>query len=126
RLSLVTSGTEQLVRVQNELFAVAQSTRAPLVDTVDLYGRMARATQELGVSEGQLLTVTNAINQAIVISGASASSAQAALIQLGQGFAAGALRGEELNSVLEQTPRIAQAIADGMRVSVGELRRLGQ
>lgn len=62
----------------------------------------------------------------MAISGASATAAQAALTQFGQALASGQLRGEELNSVMEQTPALAKAIADGMGVSVGELRKKAQ
>ncbi|MDK1677667.1 tape measure protein, partial [Acinetobacter baumannii] len=40
----------------------------------------------------------------------------------GQALASGTLRGEELNSVMEQTPALAKAIAKGMGITVGELR----
>ncbi|WP_217878401.1 tape measure protein, partial [Vibrio alginolyticus] len=53
-------------------------------------------------------------------------AANAAILQLGQGMAAGTLRGDELNSVLEQAPRLAEAIASGMGVAVGNLKRLGE
>ncbi|HAV3137307.1 TPA: tape measure protein, partial [Acinetobacter baumannii] len=56
------------------------------------------------------------------ISGASAEAADAALVQFGQALASGTLRGEELNSVMEQTPALAKAIAKGMGITVGELR----
>ena len=125
RLSLVTDSTEQLIDVQNKLFEISQRTRNGFEGTADLYARLARSTKDLGVNQNDLLGVTETINRTIAISGASAESAQAALFQLGQGFAAGALRGEELNSVLEQTPRLAEAIADGLGVSVGQLRKLG-
>ncbi|WP_082178072.1 tape measure protein, partial [Acinetobacter baumannii] len=46
----------------------------------------------------------------------------AALVQFGQALASGTLRGEELNSVMEQTPALAKAIAKGMGITVGELR----
>lgn len=125
RLSLVTDSTFQLSKVTAELFDVAQDTRGALEGTVDLYGRLARSTKSLGASQADLIAVTQTINESIIVSGASAQAADAALMQLGQGFASGALRGEELNSVLEQTPRLAQAIADGMGVTVGQLRALG-
>lgn len=105
--------------------AAAQS-RGSVESTVDLYTRLARSTQEMGVSQDRLLGVTTTVNQAIRISGVEASAAQAALVQLGQGLAAGALRGEELNSVMEQTPRLAQAIADGLGVTIGQLREMGK
>ena len=69
---------------------------------------------------------TETINKLMVISGTSGASAAAALTQLGQAFASGTLRGEELNSVMEQAPALAKAIADGMGVTVGQLRAMGQ
>jgi tape measure domain-containing protein len=126
QLRLVTGSERELAEVHGALFAIAQRTRSEFEATVGLYARMARSSEELGVSQGQLLTLTEAVNQAILISGGSAASAQAALIQLGQAMAAGALRGEELNSVMEQSPRLARAIAEGMGITVGQLRALGQ
>lgn len=126
RLGLVTSSAAQLVSVQQQLFEVAQSSRVSFADLVGTYAQVARSTKELGVSQTSLLGVVKTISQAVTISGGSAASAQAALVQLSQGFAAGALRGEELNSVMEQTPRLAQAIAEGLGVSIGKLREMGQ
>ncbi|EPJ91025.1 lambda family phage tail tape measure protein [Pseudomonas psychrophila] len=59
-------------------------------------------------------------------SGVSAEAAAGALVQLGQAFASGVLRGQELNSVLEQAPGLARSIADGLGVAVGDLRKLGE
>lgn len=126
RLGLVTSSAAELASVQARLFGIAQSSRVSFTDLVGTYAQVARSTKDLGVSQTALLGVIQTISQAVTISGGSAASAQAALVQLSQGFAAGALRGEELNSIMEQTPRLAQAIADGMGVSVGKLRELGQ
>lgn len=125
RLKLVTDSYSQLKRVQNDLFEVSQRTRSAYEGTADLYARIARSTKELNASDRDRIKVTEGINKAIVISGSSAESAKAAIIQLGQGFASGTLRGEELNSVLEQTPRVAEAIADGMGKTVGQLRAMG-
>ena len=125
KLGLVTKGTDELAYVTGKLYDISQRTRVGFEGVADLYGSLARSTKSLGVSQAQLLQVTETINQALVVSGASGASAQAALVQLGQGFAGGALRGDELNSVMEQTPRLAQAIADGMNITVGQLRALG-
>ena len=70
--------------------------------------------------------MTEVIGNAMTIGGGSAQSMQAALVQLGQGPPSGTLRGEELNSILEQTPRLAKALADGLGVSTGELRKMCQ
>jgi tape measure domain-containing protein len=126
RLQLVTSSMAELATAQQGVFDISQRTRVGLGETTDLFTSLARSTKTLGVSQEDLLKVTEGINQALIISGTSASSAQAALVQLGQGFASGTLRGEELNSVLEQVPRLSQAIADGLGVPQGELRKLGQ
>jgi len=126
RLSLVTDSAAELIAVQKQLFTTAQSSRVSFVDLAQTYSQMSRATKELGVSQKDMLAITKTISQAVTISGGSAQSAQAALIQLSQGFAAGALRGEELNSIMEQTPRLAQAIANGLGVGIGKLREMGK
>ncbi len=125
QLKLVTTSTEELAEVQDDLFQVAQETRGSFEGTVSLYARLSRATKTLDLADGDLLSVTKAVNQAVSISGATAQSAAGALFQLGQGLGAGALRGEELNSVLEGTPRLANAIADGLGVTIKQLRVMG-
>src|SRR5690606_4635231 len=74
---------------------------------------------------------TRSVNQAIAISGASAAEAQAGVIQFSQALASGELRGDELRSVLEQLPRLARAIGDGLvqisvaaKGGIGEIRPL--
>ena len=126
RLKLVTTSQENLALVTEEVFQIAQRTRGGLAETADLYSRIARSSDTLNVSQRELLDVTESINQAIAISGSSTDSANAAIIQLGQGLAAGALRGQELMSVMEQTPRLARALADGLGVPIGELRAMGE
>lgn len=126
RLQLVSKSASEFVRAQQAVFDISQRTRIGLGQTGDLYTSLARSTESLGVSQNDLLQVTESINKALIISGTSASSAQAALVQLGQGFSSGVLRGEELNSVLEQAPRLARALADGLGVPIGKLRELGQ
>ncbi|HAE47589.1 MAG TPA: hypothetical protein DCK97_09240, partial [Tistrella mobilis] len=125
RLSLVTQGSAELARAQADLFRTAQDTRSEFVGAANLFATLSRQAQTLGASYKQLLLSTTAIGQAFVVSGASAESYQQAIIQLGQGLSAGAVMGEELNSILEQAPRLAQAIADGLGVGVAELKALG-
>lgn len=126
RLALVSKSTEGLIAVQRELFTIAQATRTSYGETANLYAKTARAATGLGASQKDVLAVTKAINQAFIVSGASTQEQTAALIQLGQAFQSGTLRGDELRSVLEQAPRLAQAIAVGMGTTVGQLRKLGE
>ncbi|WVM92626.1 tape measure protein [Halopseudomonas pachastrellae] len=126
RLKLVTSGTEELARAQRDLFNIAQSSRQPLSETAELYQRIAQNQDELGLTAAGVARIVETINKSLALSGTSAASAAGALTQLGQAFASGQLRGEELNSVLENAPALAQALAKGMGVTVGQLRALGQ
>jgi len=125
QLRLVTGSAAELADVERRLFEISQANRVGFESTVELYARIARSTDALGVSQEQVLRVTDTINKALVISGTSAQQASGALLQLGQAFASGTLRGDELNSILEGMPRVARAIAEGMGVTVGQLRALG-
>lgn len=125
QIRLVTDSQEELNRVYASTFQLSQDTRQDFESTVNLYARLARATEELGTSEDDLLTITRAINQSFIVSGASAQEASSAILQLSQGIGSGTLRGEELNSVLENSPRLARAIAEGLGVTIGQLRQLG-
>ena len=126
RLKLVTNTTEEYAKAQKDVFNIAQQTRQPLSATAELYQRIARNQDELKLTGQGVADITKTISQTMIISGTSAQSSSAALIQLGQAFASGTLRGEELNSVMEQAPALANAIAKGMGVSVGQLRELGK
>lgn len=126
KLRLVTDGTENLADITDELFVIAQATRSSFEATVDLYSRVARSTTELGVSQRELLEFTEAVNQAIQISGATTQEAAAGVVQFGQALASGRLSGDELRSVLEQMPSLARELAAGLGVSIGKLRELGK
>ncbi|WP_062391108.1 tape measure protein [Pseudomonas abietaniphila] len=125
RLKLVTSSSKDFTDAQSAVFSIAQRSGQPLGATAELYQRIATNQKELKLSGQGVAGIVETISKTLVISGTSAASADAALVQLGQSFASGTLRGEELNSVLEQAPALAQAIAKGMGKTVGELRSLG-
>lgn len=115
---------EKFVVAMNDIKAIANETRMPLEETANLFARINRAGKEMGLSMSDVSEVTMTINKAMQVTGGSASSMNAALIQLIQGLQSGVLRGEEFNSVMEQSPRLARALADGLGVSIGELRTM--
>ncbi|MDX5516149.1 tape measure protein [Stenotrophomonas sp. RG-453] len=125
RLRLVTQGQAQFAAAQADVIRIAGAARQPLGATAELYQRIAMNQEALNLSGRDLARVVETISKTMVISGTSAAGADAALVQLGQAFASGTLRGEELNSVLEQAPALAQAIAKGLNVPIGKLRELG-
>lgn len=116
---------------------VAIATNSNLTATGDLFATLTRATRDMktttnGVvtdyklSQAQLLQLTETINQSIKISGASAQASEAAIVQFAQAIGSSVLRGDELNSIIEQAPRLAQALADGLGVPIGKLKELGE
>ncbi|UTJ88439.1 tape measure protein [Klebsiella pneumoniae] len=116
--------SEQLSDVTERVFNITQQTRSSLDATASLYARLERATRQYGTSAGDLAKLTTIINQGFVVSGATAQEAENAIIQLSQGLASGALRGEEFNSVNEQGNRLIVALADSMGVSIGQMRNM--
>ncbi|MFO6984143.1 MULTISPECIES: phage tail tape measure protein [unclassified Pseudomonas] len=123
-LALVSTSTENANESFQKLLAMANNTGSSLQSTVSLYTRLANATRGAGYTQEQMLNVTDALNKAFVISGATMQEASNAAIQLSQGLASGTLRGEELNSVMEQGPRITRALADYLGVTNGQIRQL--
>lgn len=126
RLRVVTKGTATLAVVTDELFEAANRTRSSFRGTAELFTRVSLATREMGISQRQAIQFTESVNKAILLSGASAREANAGLIQLSQGLASNTLRGDELRSVLEQLPVVADVIAKSMGITRGELREMGQ
>lgn len=117
---------QNLTGVYQALLKASNDTRSSVQGSVELYSRLALSSRELGVSQSQLIDFTKSLNQAIILSGASATEAEAGLIQLSQGMASGTLRGDELRSVLEQLPAVADVIAKQLGVTRGQLREMGQ
>lgn len=125
RLRVVTEGQAELASVTEKLLGVANRSRSSLQGTAELYSRMALATKDMATSQSELIGITETMNKAIILSGASAKEANNGLIQLSQGIASNRLGGDELRSVLEQLPVVADVIAKHMGITRGELRAMG-
>ncbi|MEZ7179702.1 phage tail tape measure protein, partial [Pseudomonas mosselii] len=126
RIKQVSDTFEDFSKQSQAVFSIAQNSQSSLDATAELYQRIAASSGQLGASQEKIAQVTQNISKAMSASGISAEAAQGALVQLGQAFASGVLRGEELNSVLEQAPGLAQAIADGLGVARESLRSMGE
>lgn len=124
RLKLAVGEGAAFADAFEQVRAIANSTGSDIDATAALFGKLTQATKDLGVSQGDVARMTETINQAFIVSGASAVEWSNAIRQLAQGLSAGALRGDEFNSVMEQAPRLSQALADSLGVSTGELRAL--
>lgn len=125
RLRLVTTTTEQLAYAQQAVMRSAMETYQPLETTAEVYQRIAQNANALGLNFAEVEAITKTVSRTIALSGADTQAAAGAMRQFGQALASGSLRGDELNSILEGTPALAQAIARGLGVSTGELRKMG-
>jgi len=124
RLKLATGSQEEFNTAQSELRRIALSTQTPLSSLATLYGRISRPLKEAGRSQADILKVTEAVATSFRVSGASAQEAENGVIQFAQALGAGALRGDEFNSVAEQAPRLMQALADSLKVPIGSLKEM--
>jgi len=126
-LRVVTDSQAELNTVSEELFTIAQQTRAPLEAVTKLFSSASIAAGELGASQEELFQLTEITGQALAVQGSSAAESAGALRQLSQSFASGVVRAEEFNSILEGAFPLAQAAARGFEEaggSVGKLRNL--
>jgi len=128
QIGLVTASALQQSDAFDEVLDIANRTGQAMDSVTALATRSIRALESSGESADEAtrkgLALTDAISDAVRVSQAPVAQTTAAIIQLSQGLGAGALRGEEFNSVMEQTPRVAQAISDALGVTLGELREL--
>ncbi len=126
RLGLVSDATGTVTVAQRALYRIAQDARQPLEQIGDLYLRIAQSSEQLHLSQSQTLALTQDISRAMALGGGSAQSQAAALVQLGQGFNEGMLRGDNFNSMMEQAPGLARAMAAGLGVPRGALRAMAE
>lgn len=124
RLDMMNDGLQTTDELNQMIFESAQRSRGAYLETANFVSKLGNLAGEAFSSNEEIIDFAEQINKQITLSGASSTEASAAIYQLTQALSSGALRGEELNSVMEQTPMIAKTIADYMGVSTGELREL--
>ena len=124
RLQMMTGSAEAAAAAQDEIYAAAMRSRGAYTDMADTVAKLGTLAGDAFGSTSEIIAFAEQLQKQMAMSGASTASAQAAMLQLTQGLSSGALRGEELNSVLEQTPMIAQTIADSLGVTTGQMREM--
>ncbi|MER9135113.1 tape measure protein [Mesorhizobium sp. M0830] len=121
--SAVVSGRS--ARSLDEINKIATGTRSGLGETVDLYAKLLRATAGVAKNEQEVADATEIVNKAFKAGGAEASEQAAGILQLSQALSSGILQGDELRSIRENAPLIAQAIANEFKTTIGGLKQLG-
>lgn len=122
RLKLVIKDTDQLLIKQRQLFSIGRETRTEFASTVNTFTDFATSLESSGIASSRLNNVMRTLNKGIALSGSSVEGVRGALMQLGQGIGSGTLRGEELNSVLEQMKYVGQGLSRELGMTVGQLR----
>lgn len=124
RLNMMNDGLQTTDELTQMIYQSAQRSRGAYQGTADMVAKLGTLAGEAFDSSAQIVAFAEQLNKQMALSGASTVGAQAAMLQLTQAMSSGVLRGEELNSILEQTPTIAQTIADYMGVNVGTMREM--
>lgn len=124
RLQLMTGSAEAAAEANDQIYQAAMRARGAYTDMADLVSQLGTLAGNAFTDTGEIVAFAEQLQKQMALSGTSTQAAQAAMLQLTQGLSSGTLRGEELNSVLGQTPMIAQSIAEYMGVTTGEMREL--
>ena len=125
KLKLVTTTQTELSRAMSDTHQIAQGTASDWSGVVDVYTKFQKISDRLGLSQKEVARITETVTKSVGMSGASADEAQRSLIQFSQGLSLGVLRGQDLNSVMQQTPGLTDAIAKGMGVTSDKLKQMG-
>lgn len=121
----VVSSESEYLAIQRQLLDVANNTHASLESTANLYVSTSRALKDYGYTQQEILTFTEATNNAMAIGGVQAQQQAAALMQLSQALGSGVLQGDEFKSIAEAAPILLDTIAEYMGKSRAEIKKLG-
>ena len=124
RLDRMNDGLQTTAELNQMIYDSAMRSRGAYTETAAFVAKLGTLAGDAFSSSAEIVAFAEQINKQMALSGTTTQEAQAAMLQLTQGLSSGVLRGEELNSVLEQTPMIAQTIANYMGVTTGEMREL--
>lgn len=122
RLDMMNDGLQSTIELQNMIFQSAQRSRATYQNTANAVSKMGILAKDSFNNNEEVVAFMEQINKQFTIAGTNAQGVEAATLQLTQAMGAGALRGEELNSIFEQAPTIIQSIAEYMDVPVGKIK----
>lgn len=126
QLRLATATYGSFAQAQEDSRRIAQNTRSGLEETTKLYGNFIRASQETGRSQAEAARATETFTKALKLGGAGAQETASATLQFSQALASGVLRGDEFNSIMEASPRLARLLATALGVPIGQLRAMAE
>ncbi|QDJ08590.1 hypothetical protein HVPorG_04823 [Roseomonas mucosa] len=125
RLNTALGSVERAGEIYDRLYRDSLQTGVAVRESVDAFARFSIAAREIGATSDQVATLVGGLQRIAIASGASQQEIASSTQQLAQALASGTLQGDELRSILEGLPTLAQALARELGVSIGELRKLG-
>lgn len=126
RLKLMNDGKQSDEELQAKIMASAQRSRAGYLDTASAIAKLGLNAKNAFANNDETIAFMEQVNKLFVIGGASAQEQSNAMLQLTQAMASGALRGEELNSILDAGPGIARAIEKYMGIAEGSIKSVAE
>jgi len=125
RMNALTGSAEKTAIAMNHMRTIASDSRSDFDAVAMLYTRLSLATDHLGATQRDVADATQTVANTFIIAGSHAQEANNSARQLAQGLASGALRGDELRSVMENNTILTKMLADGLDMTIGELREFG-
>ena len=125
RMNALTGSAAETANAMNHMRRIASDSRSDFDAVAMLFTRLALATEHLGASQKDVADATQTVANTFIIAGSHAQEANNSARQLAQGLASGALRGDELRSVMENNTILTKMLADGLNMTIGELREFG-
>ena len=125
KIAAASQSSGMQARSLSDLKKDADNARSSIVEYADLYARIMRNSKGVAKSEQEVADATNIVSKAFAVGGAAASEQAAGVLQLGQALGSGVLQGDELRSIRENAPVLAQAIADEFGTTISGLKNLG-
>jgi len=126
RIKVATSSAQNFATSYQELVNISLRTHTSFDANATLFSRVNKAMETMGGTASATTALTETMAQALRISGASAGELSSVVRQTSQALASGVLRGDEFNSIMENGSRLAYALAAGLNVNVGELRKMAE
>ena len=125
RMDAFTGSAEETAKAMAHMKRIALESRSDFDAVAMLFTRLSLATEHLGATQDDVANATQMVANTFIIAGSHAQEANNSARQLAQGLASGALRGDELRSVMENNTILTKMLADGLNMTVGELREFG-
>ncbi len=124
RLNMMNDGLQSTEELVNMVYAAAQDARGSFSDMADVVARFGNNAGDAFSNSAEVVAFADLVQKQMTIAGASTIEASNAMLQLSQGLGSGVLRGDELNSIFEQSPNLIQNIADYLEVPIGTIREM--